>query len=247
MPESMLVDVLHTVETHPWWWARGELTLALLRKHGVHAPSSILDVGCGWGVNIEVLERAGYNLTGLDISRRILELIDKPDRRLIEADIAQKPPPLHESFDSAISLDVIEHIDDDHAAVRRMADFVRPGGILVLSVPAMPELFSEFDEIQGHRRRYTPALLRAAFEESGFSLLSTLWWGAWMVPILRRTRKRGAGSAPPTYADYLRLPRWPGAHLMKAAFALEKPWALAGSLPMGTSLFAIARRVSSGE
>ena len=53
-------------------------------------PSAdVADVGCGWGVNLDALEEAGYTVRGLDISRQVLERIDRPSRRLIEADLNQ--------------------------------------------------------------------------------------------------------------------------------------------------------------
>ena len=68
-----------------------------------------------------------------------------------------------------LALDVIEHIDDDRAAVARLGSLARPGGIVIVSVPALPELFTEFDRIQGHRRRYLPETLRAAFAAAAWN------------------------------------------------------------------------------
>jgi hypothetical protein len=108
-------------------------------------------------------------------------------------------------------------------------------------VPALPELFSEFDEIQGHRRRYLPETLSAAFVNTGFSLSQVFWWGAWMVPVLRRMRARN-DKVKKTYAEYLRLPAPPLRWLMNAAYRFESSRALQGRLRTGTSLFAVAVR-----
>jgi SAM-dependent methyltransferase len=243
MPESMLVQTLARVRRHPWWLARARLALAVLRECGIAPPAPVFDVGCGWGVNLEALETAGYRATGFDISRQILELIDRPGRRLVEADFNQ-PPPAHERCAGALLLDVIEHLDDDQGALRRVASLVQPGGTLVVSVPALPELFSEFDQIQGHRRRYVPETLRAAFADSGFAVQKIFWWGGWMVPILRRRQKTVSQdqATPLTYADYLRLPPWPAPLLMRGLYAWEHRRAPRGKVSQGTSLFAVARR-----
>jgi len=242
MPESMLVDTLARVRQHPWWSARARLALALLRAHGIHPPASILDVGCGWGVNLETLEAARYPVTGLDISRQILELIDLPDRRLIQADLNQGFPPGHELYSGMLLLDVIEHLDDDRGTINRLAPLAEPGAVLIVSVPSLPELFSEFDVIQGHRRRYLPDTLRAAFDGTGFVVEKIFWWGSWMVPILRRMRQKHTTAIPRTFADYLHLPPWPAPLLMRALYVWEHQRALAGSLRTGSSLFAVARR-----
>ncbi len=246
MPEDILVSVIEKVRAHPWWRARARLAIAVLKQHRVLPPAWIYDVGCGWGVNLAALESAGYRVRGLDISPRILDLINAPGRHLIEADLTQAPPADAAPADAVLALDVIEHIDDDRAAVRHMAALLRPGGLAIISVPALPELFSKFDEIQGHRRRYVPESLRSAFDDTGLTVQSVFWWGAWMLPILRRMRSRASGSesAPATYADYLRLPPWPGPQLMSLAFAGEKPLALRHRLTTGTSLFAVAVRTS---
>ena len=248
MPEAMLVETLTRVREHPWWSARARLALALLRARGIVPPAPVLDVGCGWGTNLQALEASKYQTTGLDISRQILELIDQPNRCLIEADLNQPPPPDRELYSGLLLLDVIEHLDDDRGTISRIAPLAAPGALLVVSVPALPELFSEFDAIQGHRRRYTPETLRAAFTNTGFKVEQIFWWGAWMIPILRRMRQKKSSAkspaAPKTYADYLRLPPWPAPLMMRAMYAWEHNRALNGRLQTGTSLFAVVRRAA---
>ena len=248
MPEAILVDLMEKVRRHPWWRARARIALAVLRNHGVFPPAHVLDAGCGWGTNLVALEKARYNVTGLDISRQVLEVIDAPHRRLVEADLTQPlPETATERFDALLALDVIEHIDDDRGAVQCAGSLLKPGGLAVFSVPALPELYSEFDAIQGHRRRYLPETLRAAFDDTGLDVQNIFFWGAWMVPVLRRMRPNKtakAGSASKTYADYLRLPPWPGPVVMAAAYALEQRRAIQGQLQTGTTLFAVARRTA---
>ena len=232
---------------HPWWQARARLTIAVLERAGVHPPARVLDAGCGWGVTLEALERRGYKVTGLDVSRRVLDGLDCPDRELVVADLTQPLPGPVAAFDAVLALDVIEHLDDDRAAVARLGELARPrGGVVVVSVPARPDLFSEFDEVQGHRRRYLPDTLRSAFEGSGLELELVFWWGAWLEPILRRRQARrialASESPAESYARYLRLPPWPGPWILRAGFAFEHSRALGQRLGSGTSLFAVARR-----
>jgi len=245
MPEELLVRTLDRVRRHPWWHARARLALDVLRRQGWPPPARVLDVGCGWGVNLDALEAAGFQALGLDISRQILERIDRPGRRLIEADLNQDFPRDAAPTDALLALDVLEHLDDDAAVVRRLAGLLRPGGIAIISVPARPDLTSEFDEIQGHRRRYEPSRLKSAFEGSGLEVRQIFWWGSFLVPVLRRMRREPSSqsqSKSKTYADYLRLPPWPAPWLLKLALAWEHHRALLGRLTTGTSLFAVAVR-----
>jgi SAM-dependent methyltransferase len=244
MPESILADTLEQVRRHPWWQARAKLALATLRKHRISPPMSVADVGCGWGTNLEALEKAKYITTGFDISRQILTRIDRPQRNLVELDLNQALPSGHPMFNALLALDVIEHLDDDRSAISKMAQLLKPGGVAIVSVPALPELFSEFDAIQGHRRRYLPETLRSAFVDTGLKVQNIFWWGQWMVPILRRTRNRlvSASQPPKTYANYLKLPPWPVPVMMSLACAWEHGQAAKGRLKTGTSLFAVAQR-----
>jgi cyclopropane fatty-acyl-phospholipid synthase-like methyltransferase len=247
MSEDILTELSEVIRSHPWWKARAKLVLAVLRRFGVNPPAVILDAGCGWGVNLNVLEQCGYKVAGLDISRQSLQRLDRPDRELIEADLTQPIPESAKPYDAVIALDVIEHLDNDRVAVARMAELTKPGGLVIISVPALPELYSEFDAVQGHRRRYLPETLREAFSESKLAVEHLLWWGSWMVPILkwqRNHRKRLAqGSPAQVYRQYLNLPPWPISVAFRIAFSVDKFRTLYGKPRRGTSLFAIARRL----
>ena len=128
-----------------------------------------------------------------------------------------------------------------------MARLLKPGGVAIVSVPALPELYSEFDAIQGHRRRYLPEVFRAAFADTGLGLRGTFWWARGWSPILRRSRLRAATNSRSSrnYADYLKLPPWPLPVLMATMFAFEHRRAIRGRLRTGTSLLATA--VNGGQ
>jgi SAM-dependent methyltransferase len=247
MAESILVELGELIDRHPWWQARSRLTLELLRRLEILPPARVLDAGCGWGSTLKALEKVGYRVTGADISRKALDTLDQSSRELVEFDLTQPVPGGIEPFDAVLALDVIEHLDDDRSALARLGELVRPGGIVVVSVPALPDLFTEFDAIQGHRRRYVPEVLKDAFEGTGLTIDRLFWWGSWMVPILRRSRgksrsKPGDSSAE-VYRKYLSLPPWPAPWIFRAAFAFEQSRAIDKKLRVGTSLFAVARRL----
>lgn len=247
MAEAILLDLAGLIERHPWWRARSALTLSLLRHLRIGPPARVLDAGCGWGTTFLALERAGYRVTGMDVSRRALERLARPGRDLVVADLTRPIPNGLDVHDAVLALDVIEHIDDDREAVQGLARLVRPGGVVVVSVPARPDLFTEFDAIQGHRRRYLPGMLRAAFDGTALEVERVFWWGQWLLPMIRRQRA-GAKRAHPNdspaeiYRRYLRLPPWPASRLLDIGFRLERERAIAGKLATGTSLFAVARR-----
>jgi 2-polyprenyl-3-methyl-5-hydroxy-6-metoxy-1,4-benzoquinol methylase len=251
MAEQILVELSDLVRRHPWWKARTSLTLSLLGRLGVTPPARVLDAGCGWGVTLDAIEGRGYHCVGMDVSRRALERIDRPGRTLVEADLSKTIPVPHHvpRFDAVLALDVIEHIDDDRCAIERLGVLARPEGVVIISVPALAELYGLFDSIQGHRRRYSPETLQSAFVGTGLIIERLFWWGSWLVPMLRRQRasihSQFGDSPAEVYRRYLKLPPIPLPWLARMAFALEQPKAVRGQLRTGTSLFAIARPVSS--
>ena len=124
----------------------------------------------------------------MDVSRRTLEQLDRPDRNLVEADLTRPIDRQVKPFDAVLALDVIEHLDDDRAAVARLGSLARPGGIVIVSVPALPEMYTEFDGIQGHRRRYLPGNPACGFRRQRPGARTDLLVGPMAV----------AGLAPPT-------------------------------------------------
>jgi SAM-dependent methyltransferase len=246
MAEEILLELGSIVHRHPWWRARASLVLRLLEDLSVRPPARVLDAGCGWGVTLAALENGGYQSIGLDISHRALVQLDRPGRLLVQADLTQPIDPGRPQSDAVLALDVIEHIEDDLAAIRRLGSLVKPGGVLIVSVPALPEMFSEFDLIQGHRRRYLPETLRAVFTGSELEFERVFWWGRWLVPVLGRQRARPRGRPGETHAQiyhrYLRLPPQPIPWIVRLAFSLEERATVRGRLEKGTSLFAVARR-----
>ena len=188
-------------------------------------------------------------MTGLDISRNALARLDHAERRLVEADLSKDLPFDAPEYDVVLALDVIEHIDDDdYSAVRRLAQLTKPGGHVIISVPALPELFSEFDRVQGHRRRYALESLRRTIAGSGLEIEQIFWWGQWMVRFLRKrtttTRGSSGEASAEVYKRYLSLPPWPGVWLLKMMFLIDQMRTIRGRNVVGTSLFIIALRPS---
>lgn len=249
MPRDMLERLGHHIARHPWWHARARLVSRLITRELGPGPWRILDVGCGWGVTLDHLERAGHQVTGMDIGRKGLEKLAKPGRRLILGDIETGPVPegKHGRFDVVLALDVLEHLTDDAAALGHMAKLVRPDGLVIVTVPAVPELWSEFDTIQGHKRRYTRCGLSGLVEGSGaFRRSGVAWCWPWLVPLARWSRRRPVGgSGMPgweVYERYVRPPAAPARWVMGCLFRFSEGRILAGGERAGTSLLAWGRR-----
>jgi SAM-dependent methyltransferase len=149
-----------------------------------------------------------------------------------------------ESFEAAVTLDVIEHLEDDLAALRELRRVVAPGGALLVTVPAYQWLWSGHDEINHHHRRYTRRSLQRVAEQAGWTQLRTTYFNSLLLPVAillrvldRVNRARTTESSldlwvPPAPANWL-LER-----PLKAEAALI---GRGGRIPAGLSLLAVFR------
>lgn len=154
----------------------------------LHPPATVLDAGCGDGSLTVALARKGYAMSAVDASRLCIE-------RLLSRPVPNSPsiiaglsylsslPFPGQSFDGVVSGEVFEHLDDDEAAANDVFRVLKPGGILLMTVPADPSLWSIEDEWAGHKRRYRPQGLRDLFEGAGFKVEKLHHWG-WPVIYL---------------------------------------------------------------
>ncbi|MCC7074098.1 MAG: class I SAM-dependent methyltransferase [Deltaproteobacteria bacterium] len=147
---------------HPWEQARARFVLERLAGISVGPGTRLLDVGAGDGWLAGEIQRAtGCRVTCWDHAYR-----DDDEQRLRERGVAASRVAPTEQFDVALLLDVLEHADDDLALLRSAALCVRPGGHVLVTVPAWPALFSAHDRALCHRRRYTPATCRRLLQRA---------------------------------------------------------------------------------
>ncbi len=147
-------------------------------------------------------------------------------------------------MDAVLALDLLEHLPDDAAAAREFARVLRPGGILLLTVPACPELWSEHDEALDHLRRYRAARLRKVLAEAGLSIeklspvITTLLLPIAALRVIQRLLPRKADAPETAFIIPPRPVNW----LLTAILRLERLWLRRFNLPVGVSLVAVARR-----
>jgi SAM-dependent methyltransferase len=231
------------VDGHWWYEARRALLADVLAP--LLAPGAVaVDVGCGAGGSLGVLRALGAGtILGTDL---VPEALSHAARRVGDAHLAASRAerlPLRSGIaDVLISLDVIEHLDDDGLAVAEYLRALRPGGILVVSVPAYPELWSSHDEWAGHRRRYRRETLLAVLAGAGFEVEQATYFFSFLVPpavLLRRTPLRHLSSGNDEDAASSPLvSRVFGAAARAERAVLRR----ARKLPVGLSLLAVSRR-----
>jgi SAM-dependent methyltransferase len=238
-------EALPAVEgRHFWFLARREVIFEGIRRHIPDwRQRPLFDIGCGTGGLLAYLASQGLPLAGAcDAYVRALEVAHaRVSTPLLLVDEG-RPPALGPGQRFLSLFDVLEHIDDDAGTLAWLFSVLEPGGYLALTVPAHPFLFGEADRLACHRRRYRRRELDERLRQAGFEVRLLTHFMAPLVPLLALARHLRGGSSHATGKDAeLRLvPVVNG--LLRGLLKLELLALRATSLPLGSSLLAIARR-----
>jgi hypothetical protein len=134
-------------------------------------------------------------------------------------------------------LDVLEHVEDDRAALETIADKLKPGGRILLTVPAFPWMWSAHDEVNHHHRRYTRGSLRRTVTDAGLKIEFLSWFNSLLFPIAATARIAGRLTGKEDSDD--KLPPAPVNALLETMFGLERHLIGRVPFPPGVSLLAI--------
>jgi len=157
-----------------------------------------LDLGAGSGGNTSLLSEAGYEAVALERHPVAAQVARARGLAVLEGD-GHRLPFADDTFDLVLACDVLEHLDDDLTAVQEVRRVLRPGGQLLLTVPADPALWSAHDVALDHRRRYTRETLSAVLAEGGLHLSALSAWMVLLRPLValrRRLRSRASKGGP---------------------------------------------------
>ncbi len=240
--EPALYQRFYEIEERYWWcrWIRD-----LVRDWLPPGPSTrrILDLGCGTGMLSRELANAG-RVTSLDYVPTAFPYCRQRGLTcLVRADGQVLPFP-DGAFDVVLALDSLEHLRDDRQALGEVRRVLQPGGRLIMNVPALQLLWSSHDVANRHFRRYTSGQVRGLLADAGFAVDKltytnfVLFAPALAVRLSERLRTRRA-----TAAEGDTIPNVPPAlnSLLYGLLAGERRLVRHMNLPVGTSVFAVAR------
>lgn len=238
---------LHSLENEHWWYVGARAAYATLLQMGLGRPRGslrVLEVGSGSGANFPLLEQFGPTAGAEPFATPLQLTPNRPALGLTQAR-AEVLPFANNSFDCVALLGVIEHVQDDAAALREAARVCRPGGAVVLLTSALQVLWSHHDEANRHVRRYTRRQLRGVLVAAGLApvRLSYQNFFTFLPTLLVRLWQRRA-PRPPRY-DMGHPPAFANA-LLTAALRLEAFLIRFVPLPIGVDLVGLCRKVEDG-
>ncbi len=237
------------VDEHHWWYrGRRRIIRAELDRLPLPAGGRVLDAGCGSGRTLQELTDYGQ-VSGIELNADAAELARSRALGEVLVGRLEELPWADETFDLITCLDVIEHTPEDRATLAELWRVAKPGGFMLVTVPAYQALWSLHDEANHHYRRYSRRSLRAAAAGAGWTVArissfnSLLLAPAAVVRLARRRARPGDG-----YTNDLQLgPAWLS-EVLEQPLKLEASWlGRGGTLPAGLSLIAVLRRPWTGR
>jgi SAM-dependent methyltransferase len=189
--------MLDVDEVHWWYRARREIVNAVLDGLALPAEARILDAGSGSGRTLDELARRGP-VSGLDASPAGVEAARRRGHADVHVGRVEELPWADGTFDLVTCLDVVEHTPDDRRTLAELRRVTAPGGVLVVTVPALPSLWSTHDEMNQHYRRYTRRTLREAAAGVGWQPVRDTFFNTILLPpgaLVRWAQRLRPGAA----------------------------------------------------
>jgi SAM-dependent methyltransferase len=229
------------VEDRHWWFeARRRILGAVLDRLTLGPEAEVLEVGCGTGGNLPMLARYG-RLHACEPEADARALAEARGLATVAAGGLPDDLPFGgKPFDLIALLDVLEHVAADEASLAALHARLKPGGTLLVTVPAYRFLWSAHDEVNHHVRRYTRGDLVRKLRAAGFHVRRATYFNTLLFPVIATVRLAGR-RAGKTGSD-LALPGDALNSLLTRIFASERLVVPRLSLPFGVSLLAVAER-----
>lgn len=236
----------HELEENHWWFVgRRDIIFRLVKDY--RRDMEILEVGCSGGVLIEFLKRQGFTkLHGIDIDEKAIEICRQRGINEVGVADAQETGFKDQQFDVLIASDVLEHIKHEDEALLEWHRILKPGGKLIIFVPAFKFLWSNHDEVNRHFRRYSKSGLIKTLEKNDFKTEKVSYWNFSLffpISLVRLSQKILSGKRKRVSDQLYELNTFVNktlAYMLK----LENKFLSTGiTLPVGVSLFIIERKI----
>lgn len=226
---------------HWWFTARRKILHSQLARIHLPVNARILEVGCGPGGNLSMLQEFGQ-VTAVEMNAGAREYAARLSGVQVLPGRLPDAMPEMESFDLIGLFDVLEHIPDDLAALNSLKPMLRQGGQLLLTVPACPWMFGPHDKAHHHQRRYSAAQLTNLAKKSGWEVKYITHFNTWLYPIIGLSRLLAmAIHRESVHSDMDKQPPVLINKLLHMVFASESAVLRHVRFPVGVSLLCVLR------
>ena len=247
--DDKFYQVLSRSETDHWFFVgRRHVLATLLKRYCPEDAGLALDLGCSTGSNRETLLQFSERVIGIDMEWKILRLglpIDAAP--LCQADAVFLPFP-DRCFDLVVALDLFEHLPDEDMGIREIRRVLKPGGCLVIFVPAFEWIWSKMDKVAHHYRRYTAGRLRDILLNQGFLVRRVTYANMLLFPLMvvyrlmQRAIHRGWDN---NRLPELNIPLRPINNILTGILTTESCLMRFTNLPIGGTVIAVAQRLAA--
>lgn len=243
--EPGLYPWMADVEEQHWWFAsRRAIVERFITRLNLPADAALLEPGCGTGGNFAMLARHG-RVFAMDADADALRFATALGKAHVErGSLPDRIPFTGQDFDLILMSDVLEHLDDDVAALRALQHRLKPHGWILITVPAMQWLWSGHDQAHHHRRRYSATTLHRVAQAGGLDVVYLGHFNFILFPVVAGVRlaqrlmnRENAGEA----SNYTTMPSPPINTILRRVFSSERHLLQLMTMPFGVSLLMLAR------
>jgi len=250
-PNNTFYLLFQSEEKNFWFRVRNRIITKMISRH-VSRSSHILEVGCGTGFVSQYLKKKGYHIDCADIFPQALRFcrLREAGDNYFQYNLSERI--FIEEYDGICAFDILEHIDDDESAIRNIHDALKPGGRVVITVPAGKNLWSAIDQFTEHKRRYSYSELKAKLQNNGFTIIKLSYFMTFLYPFILLFRKfsflnRAVNDTDmkQTILRQAKRELQPGPIvnlLFYGIFSMEVPLIDRITLPFGSSLICVAKK-----
>lgn len=243
MRQDLYAELYHVENSH--WWHQHKRTIVkqLISRM---KPGKALDIGCGTGKIIEELNQAGWQCVGVDKSALAQKEGLKRGLKISIADAGKKLPFPDKCFRLVLALDFLEHVKNDQKVVREIKRVLKPSGMIIASVPAYSTLYSYWDKMLGHFRRYSKSDLIQLMKANNLEINFISYYFSWLLLPAVIIRKIKELLKIKTVSDFqTNTNNKPVIYLIKFLSRVELKLLKYIKLPFGLSLICAATPKSS--
>jgi SAM-dependent methyltransferase len=237
---------LYKVEDSHWWHQHKRAVVRMLLEQFAR-KGEVMDLGSGTGKILEELRRRGWQVMGIDGAKEAVAWSKKRGIKVLRVDLEQPPLPVEENrFEAVLALDLLEHLHQDVQLIKEAYRILKPGGVLIATVPAYPWLFGYWDRMLGHQRRYNREELKEKLEQQGLRLKKLSYY--FCLPLFPSLLVRGVKAlvkpgGKTSISDFQTTPlAFISVPVLRAYSSLERAWLSRYNLPFGLSLLLVGQK-----